>query len=162
VARLEDFTPGARVRGVVPEGPVTVVHLEWQGDAEATLTYRDDRGQVGDQLIYLDNEPQLSLDRPGAACGSMAMVVSSIWSRSLKRDLDESRRRCTTTIPASTSFLRDLRTEEILLHRGTPGRGSSRRDHYEEPGVPMFRTLGLRGEAVMAVRWRTRLDEPGV
>ncbi len=67
VARLEDLTTGARVQGVVPEGSVTVVQLAWHGDAAATLTYRDDHGRVGDQLIYRDNEPQLSVDAPGAA-----------------------------------------------------------------------------------------------
>jgi SNF2 family DNA or RNA helicase len=55
------------VRGVVPEGPVTVVQLAWHGDAAATLTFRDDHGRVSDQLIYRDNEPQLSVDAPGAA-----------------------------------------------------------------------------------------------
>ena len=39
--RLEDLTPGARVRGVLPDRPVTVVAVEWHGtSADAHLPRR--------------------------------------------------------------------------------------------------------------------------
>jgi superfamily II DNA or RNA helicase len=39
VSRLEQLTPGARVRGLVPDGPVEVVQVAWRGTEAITLTY---------------------------------------------------------------------------------------------------------------------------
>jgi superfamily II DNA or RNA helicase len=67
VASLEDLTPGARVRGILPELPVTVVQTAWHGTAAITLTYRDDQGRVGDQLLYRDDEARVEVEVPGSA-----------------------------------------------------------------------------------------------
>ena len=50
--RLEDLTPGARVRGIIPSQTVTVVQVEWHGTQALTLTYRDDAGRVDHELLY--------------------------------------------------------------------------------------------------------------
>jgi SNF2 family DNA or RNA helicase len=63
--RLEDLTPGARVRGIIPSQTVTVVQVEWHGSQALTLTYRDDAGRVDHQLIYRGNEPALQLEEAG-------------------------------------------------------------------------------------------------
>jgi SNF2 family DNA or RNA helicase len=63
--RLEDLTPGARVRGIIPSQTVTVVQVEWHGSQAMTLTYRDDNGRVDQQLIYRGNEPALQLEEAG-------------------------------------------------------------------------------------------------
>jgi hypothetical protein len=46
---LEELTPGARVLGVLPNQPVTVVAVEWHGTQALTLTLkgRSYRCQVG-------------------------------------------------------------------------------------------------------------------
>lgn len=67
MASLENLTPGTRVKGVIADRPVTVVQLAWHGTAAATLTYRDDQGHVGDQLIYRDDEPRLEIEAAGTA-----------------------------------------------------------------------------------------------
>ena len=67
MARLEELTPGTRVRGILPEQPVTVVQALWHGTSAITLTYRDDQGRVGDQLLYGDDEARLEVEEPGAA-----------------------------------------------------------------------------------------------
>jgi len=64
-ARLEELTPGARVRGVLPDRPVSVVQAEWHGTQALTLTYRDDQGAVGTQLMYRDDEARLSVETAG-------------------------------------------------------------------------------------------------
>ncbi len=46
-ARLEDLKPGTAVRGVMAEGPVTVVQTEWHGPDVLTLTYRSRGGNLG-------------------------------------------------------------------------------------------------------------------
>ncbi len=61
-ARLDDLTPGASVRGLVPGEPVTVVAAEWHGDTVMTLTYRRATGEVGSELVYRADEARLDLD----------------------------------------------------------------------------------------------------
>src|SRR3954452_22143765 len=64
---LEDLTPGARVLGVLPDQPVTVVQAEWHGTQALTLTYRDESGHVDHQLLYRGNEVALKIQEPGRA-----------------------------------------------------------------------------------------------
>ncbi|MCC7078889.1 MAG: DUF3883 domain-containing protein [Acidimicrobiia bacterium] len=79
--RLEYLTPGARVSGIVPSGPVTVVQVEWHGQAAITLHYKDDSGRSDHTLLYRDSEPALSLEESGPswafdADGTLFMLVS--------------------------------------------------------------------------------------
>ena len=67
MARLEDLTPGARVTGVVAGQAVTVVQVQWHGTAALTLTYRDDAGRPGEQLLYTVDEPGLDVSVSGPA-----------------------------------------------------------------------------------------------
>lgn len=60
-SRLEQLTPGARLRGVVPDAPVTVVQVQWHGTNALTLTYRDEQGGVGETLLYRDDEARLDV-----------------------------------------------------------------------------------------------------
>jgi SNF2 family DNA or RNA helicase len=64
---LEELTPGARVLGVLPDQPVTVVAAEWHGTQALTLTYRDETGRVDHQLLYRANEAGLEVQEPGRA-----------------------------------------------------------------------------------------------
>jgi SNF2 family DNA or RNA helicase len=64
---LEDLTPGARVLGVLPDQPVTVVAAEWHGTQALTLTYTDESGRVDHQLLYRGNEASLEVQAPGRA-----------------------------------------------------------------------------------------------
>jgi superfamily II DNA or RNA helicase len=65
--RLEDLTPGARVRGVVATRSVAVVQSRWHGTEAITLTYRDDEGNVGERLLFRDDEPSLELEAESRA-----------------------------------------------------------------------------------------------
>lgn len=67
MAGLEELTPGARVRGVLPEGPVTVVAIDFHGTNAVTLTYRTDAGRTEAELLYRDDEARLSIEQAGAA-----------------------------------------------------------------------------------------------
>jgi len=67
VARLEELTRGARVRGVLPDGPVGVVDVTWHGDSVVELTYKDIGGRLGHELLYRDREPSLEVIEAGAA-----------------------------------------------------------------------------------------------
>ena len=67
LATIEELTPGARVAGVIPDRFVTVVQVTWHGSAAVTLTYKEDDGRVGDQLLYRDDESRLRVEGAGPA-----------------------------------------------------------------------------------------------
>ncbi|MBI3978726.1 MAG: DUF3883 domain-containing protein [Chloroflexi bacterium] len=61
MARLEELTPGAAVRGILHGSAVTVVQVEWYGSAAVNLTYRDAAGRPGNELIFRDREPAIEI-----------------------------------------------------------------------------------------------------
>ena len=65
MTRLEELTPGAVVRGVVPGEAVTVVASRWAGSRSVVLTFRTDAGRVDEQIVYRTQEAELTLDWPG-------------------------------------------------------------------------------------------------
>ncbi|MCX6028855.1 MAG: helicase-related protein [Chloroflexi bacterium] len=81
MARLEDLTRGAAVRGILPGGLVTVVDVKWYGTAVVELTYKDASGRPGNQLIYRDDETRLEVVTAGRpwsfdADGELLRLVS--------------------------------------------------------------------------------------
>jgi superfamily II DNA or RNA helicase len=65
LARLEDLTRGAAVAGIMPTGVVTVVDVAWHGSNVVELTYKDQNGRLGSELLYRDREPTLEVVAPG-------------------------------------------------------------------------------------------------
>jgi SNF2 family DNA or RNA helicase len=63
--KLEELKPRATVRGVLPDGVVTVVSVQWFGTDALELTYKDASGRVGNVLLYRDDEPRLELVQEG-------------------------------------------------------------------------------------------------
>src|SRR5688572_23195632 len=64
MARLEDITPGARVRGLRPGQTVTVLAAKPFGSA-VQVTFRDESGRVAEEALFRDREPQLEVESPG-------------------------------------------------------------------------------------------------
>ena len=58
--RLEDLKRDAKVSGVVPSGPVTILDARWHGSDVVELTYRDEQGNTSQQLLYRENESSKS------------------------------------------------------------------------------------------------------
>ncbi len=67
LTRLEDLSPGTRVRGVLPDRSVNVVQVQPHGDSAVTLTFRDDRGQVGEQILFRNDEARLEIEEAAGA-----------------------------------------------------------------------------------------------
>ena len=65
MTRLEDLQPSASVRGVLPNGLVTVVSVQWFGSEALELTYKDAAGKVANELLYRHNEPRLEIVEHG-------------------------------------------------------------------------------------------------
>src|SRR6266540_880513 len=76
MARLEDLTRGAAVKGILPDSLVTVVDVKWIGTVAVELTYKDASGALGNELLYRNREPTLDIaveGRPWSFDGDGAM-----------------------------------------------------------------------------------------
>lgn len=65
MARLEDLTRGAVVKGILPDNLVTIVDIKWYGSNAMELTYKDALGRLGSELLYRDREPMLEIATAG-------------------------------------------------------------------------------------------------
>ena len=65
MAVLEDLKTGASIRGLVPNGLVTVVSVQWFGADAIELTYKDGGGKVANELLYRDREADLEIVEAG-------------------------------------------------------------------------------------------------
>src|SRR5580698_4928835 len=61
MAQLEDLKPNAAVRGILPNGLVTVVGVQWHGSAAIELTYKTPEGKVASELLYRHDESRLDI-----------------------------------------------------------------------------------------------------
>ncbi len=65
MAKLEDLTRGAAVKGILPDCLVTVIDVKWYGSAAIELTYKDPAGKPNVVLLYRDREPTLEIGEAG-------------------------------------------------------------------------------------------------
>ncbi len=63
--KLEDLQPNTAVRGILTDGIVTVVSVQWFGSAALELTYKTPTGKVANELLYRDDEPRLDVVEVG-------------------------------------------------------------------------------------------------
>ena len=63
--RLEDLQPNAVVRGILPDGLVTLVVVQWFGSEALELTYKTADGKVANELLYRHDEPRLEIVETG-------------------------------------------------------------------------------------------------
>ncbi len=65
MAKLEELTRGAAVKGILPDKIVTIVDVKPYGSAVMEVTYKDAAGQLGNELLYRDREPTLEIVTKG-------------------------------------------------------------------------------------------------
>ena len=63
--KLEDLRANASVRGVLADGLVTVVSVQWFGSEALELTYKTPTGKVANELLYRDDEHRLEIVEVG-------------------------------------------------------------------------------------------------
>src|SRR5437667_1071832 len=76
MSRLEDLTPNASLRGILPNGLATVVNVQWHGSAALELTYKGPDGKVANELLYRHDEARIEvveLGRPWSFDGDGAL-----------------------------------------------------------------------------------------
>jgi len=66
MASLEDLKVGVLVQGILDRS-VRVVQVEWHGSDALTLTYTDESGRPGQELLYRDDEARLAVEGQGRA-----------------------------------------------------------------------------------------------
>jgi hypothetical protein len=81
MSKLEQLTPNASVRGILPDGLVTVVNVQWFGSEALELTYKSPNGKVANELLYRHDEARIEvveLGRPWSfdGDGSLFRLVS--------------------------------------------------------------------------------------
>ena len=79
--KLEDLQPRCAVRGVHPEGLVTVVSVQWFGSEALELTYKTPAGTVANELLYRHDETRLEVVAQGPpwsfdGAGALLRLVS--------------------------------------------------------------------------------------
>ena len=84
MARLEDLTRGAQVKGHHTAGPVTIVDVKWHGAACVEVIYKDPSGKPQNELLFRDREVSLEVVAPGQswsfeADGSLLRLVSEAY-----------------------------------------------------------------------------------
>jgi SNF2 family DNA or RNA helicase len=65
MASLEDLRSDAAVRGLLPNGLVTIVNTQWYGSDVVEVTYKDATGKLGNELLYRHDEPRLEVVEEG-------------------------------------------------------------------------------------------------
>ena len=63
--KLEDLQPDATVRGIVPDGVVTVVNVQRHGSGALTLIYRPASGRVAEEILYRHDEARIEIVEQG-------------------------------------------------------------------------------------------------
>ena len=63
--KLEDLQANAAVRGILSDGLVTVVSVQWFGSEALELTYKTPTGTVANELVYRHDEPRLEIVEVG-------------------------------------------------------------------------------------------------
>ena len=62
---LEDLQPNAAVRGILTDGLVVVVSVQWFGSQALELTYKTPDGKVANELLYRSDEARLKVVEQG-------------------------------------------------------------------------------------------------
>lgn len=76
MAKLEEITRDSSVRGILPDGLVTVTDVRWIGTVAIEVTYKGSDGRLGNDLLYRDREPTLEIaavGRPWSFDGDAAL-----------------------------------------------------------------------------------------
>ena len=65
MSTLEDLKPNAAVRGILPDGLVAVVSVQWFGSEALELTYKTSNGKVANELLYRHDESRIEVVEEG-------------------------------------------------------------------------------------------------
>jgi superfamily II DNA or RNA helicase len=62
---LEALKPGLQVSGILPNQSVTLIDVQWHGRSAVEVTYKRADGNLGNQLLFRDDEANLTITEIG-------------------------------------------------------------------------------------------------
>lgn len=151
MSRLEDITPGAALRGLLPDGLVTVVNVDWHGADALTVVYRDAAGRLGNQLVYRDGEDQFEVvthGRPWSFDGDGAAfrLASEAHRIRLAHLFDP-------VLAVHTSLVEPLLHQTTAVYEAMLPRQPLRFLLADDPGAGNARCLQVRVVPMAQCRW---------
>lgn len=78
MARLEEFTPDAMIRGILPNELVKIVKADWYRSDTLKVIYEDAAGSTDSRLIFRHDEHELEVvdqGRPWSFKGDRRLLV---------------------------------------------------------------------------------------
>ncbi|MEN6468841.1 MAG: DEAD/DEAH box helicase, partial [Smithella sp.] len=85
--RLEEIQPKAAISGIIPNGHITIVSVQWYGSEAMEITYKTPDGKLANELLYRHDEPRLKLvekGRPWSFDGDGAMFRLASEARRIR------------------------------------------------------------------------------
>ncbi|AEE98000.1 helicase-related protein [Mahella australiensis] len=84
MAKLEELRAGTVLKGILADSNVTVIDAKWVGNVAVELTYKDNAGNVGNELLFRDKEPTIEVVQKGlpwsfTADGEMLRLTSEAY-----------------------------------------------------------------------------------
>ena len=65
MTKLEKLTPGACVKGILPDNLVEIVSAKWHGSDVLEVVFKDSTGRVASELLFRDRESSLEIATVG-------------------------------------------------------------------------------------------------
>lgn len=79
MAHLDEITVGCQLNGIAARETVTVIAVQWYGNAALEVTFKNSRGQLGSQILYRGDEATVDvLGEFYCRCGPDAPCFGSI------------------------------------------------------------------------------------
>ncbi len=173
MARLEELTVNAAVRGLTPNGLVTVKHVQMFGDQAAEVTFVDAEGKADTRLVYRHQEASLEVVRQNrplsfTADGHLFRLVSEAQRLRLASLFDP-------LIAVSTSAVDPLPHQIAAVYQTMLDRRPLRFLLADDPGAGktimaglLIKELMIRGDVakclivapgMLVEQWQDELDE---
>jgi superfamily II DNA or RNA helicase len=173
MVRLEDLTVNAVVRGLVPNGSVTIKHVQMFGDQVVEVTFVDAEGRASSQLVYRNQESSLEVvkqNRPLSfkADGATFRLVSEAQRLRMAFLFDP-------LIAVSTSAVEPLPHQITAVYQSMLDRRPLRFLLADDPGAGktimtglLIKELMIRGDVakclivapgMLVEQWQDELDE---
>ncbi len=111
MTRLEDIKHGTMIEGILPNRRVRVFDVKWHGDSALEVTYKDEQGNLGGEIIYRFRENDLALASSAqtwsfdADGGLLRLVTEACRIRPRRMSVSSSLLPCrnATTLPVSSA-----------------------------------------------------------
>ena len=83
MVHLEEITVGCQLNGIAAKETVTVIAVQWYGNAALEVTFKNSRGQLGSQILYRGDEATIEV-LGDSLPWSFSADLTLIWRSTLR------------------------------------------------------------------------------